>query len=446
MNTITKNYIGTENYQIFNIDNRDFVFLTGVHDVMEIVNPELKKYFSVHTNKIKTEVAEQLTQTITTLREQKCKPALERKLEAPKQMMITLNTTHGCNMACKYCFASTQKDKMSVMPLSVAQKAIEGIVKENPQVEKFSIYFFGGEPLLHKPFIKAVVPMARDIMKKYNHTVNFMLNTNATLLDDPDLLKFMHIEDFVVTVSIDGPKTINDENRIFHNGHGTFDRIIKGMQLLRDYQVKFNLRATFSPQNRNLVEVFDFFEQQKATFAYAFTVPSSTKEAEKTQFTDNDLERLDKELARIEDYYLDKLLRQETIYQTDFRLKWAYLQNQHINVSGCEAGHGEFIIDEKGNYYPCQNLLPFAETRCGNIEDGIDKDKCHEFGVQRLSELDNCQNCWCRFLCGGGCATERYMNRGLKSISNRCKLTQLEWKHMISLFIKYHFAGEKNIE
>ena len=85
-----------------------------------------------------------------------------RLLRKAKQDMLTLNITHGCNMSCKYCFASTLQDRKSVMSLSVARNAIANMLEGNPDSERYTIYFFGGEPLLHKQFVRDVVEIAKE--------------------------------------------------------------------------------------------------------------------------------------------------------------------------------------------------------------------------------------------------------------------------------------------
>lgn len=150
------------------------------------------------------------------------------------------------------------------MPLSVARNAIANMLEGNPDSERYTIYFFGGEPLLHKQFVRDVVEIAKEeIIFRRNKNVCFLLNTNGTLIDD-DMMNFFVQEKFTVTVSIDGPQKVNDANRVFLNGRGSFRRIAENIERLKKGGVDFNLRATISPKSTRLLETFLFSRAWKS--------------------------------------------------------------------------------------------------------------------------------------------------------------------------------------
>ena len=112
-----------------------------------------------------------------------------------------------------------------------------------------------------------------EIIFRRNKNVCFLLNTNGTLIDD-DMMNFFVQEKFTVTVSIDGPQKVNDANRVFLNGRGSFRRIAENIEKLKKGGVDFNLRATISPKNTRLLETFLFFESMEVPYSYAFTIDS----------------------------------------------------------------------------------------------------------------------------------------------------------------------------
>lgn len=432
------NLLSKGDFQLFSYDKKHYVFFPGNLQVLEITNPEMLAYFNmclsgrVDACTLDIHTANRLTKAI---KEVNVMPSCS--LAEPKEFMLILNVTHGCNMACKYCFASTLQDRKNVMSLSVARRAVLDMIENKPSVERYIIYFFGGEPLLHKQFIKDAVEIAKEeIIAKRNKQVCFLLNTNATLLDDT-ILQFFKEEHFTLTLSIDGPEYVNDANRTYLNGRGSFRRIIGNIEKLKRTGVNFNLRATFNPKMMNLLDTFIFFESLEVSYSYAFTVNSKDKDLCETRFADDDISRLDQELEVVMDYLMNKFLNGKTVYSAGFIKSMERLKKGNVRTHGCEAGRNSITIDEVGRYYTCQNMLPFEDGVVGTISGGVDLGKLAEFRSKDLLSLSNCSQCWARCLCGGGCEVERYSAGSPEGeLSQRCKVTQLEWTHFIRAYIK----------
>lgn len=429
-------FLDRKDFQLFSLGNTKYVFLTGSQQIFEITNPNMDAYFKMcigePVNKLLDD--ESIGKMTEILGRKQTIPEIQEK---QKRLMLILNTTHGCNMACKYCFASTHHDRQNVMPLPIVRKSICKMIERNPQAEQYSIYFFGGEPLLHKQFVEEAVEIAKEeIIVNHRKKVNFLLNTNGTLIDD-SISRFLAKEGFTVTVSIDGSESANDINRVFLNGHGSFKRIIEGIDILKKHEVCFNLRATLHPKQKNLVDIFRFFEELRVSYSYAFTIAGGQDNTCETRFSDSDVDCLDNEWAKVMEYFWGKVLKRETIYCSDYLRKIQVLKMRKLRIRGCEAGHGTLFVDEKGTYYTCQNMLSFPETAVGSVNEGLNPDKLVKYRSKNLSQLSVCSECWARYLCGGGCVAERYCSDQSKNeYQQKCKIIQLEWKHFICSYIQ----------
>lgn len=431
------NLLKQGDFRIFSLDKKKYVFLSGSQQILEINNPTMDEYFKrcagrCNDKTLGDAVIDKVTETLKSL----CTTSSSYSREQ-KQDMLTLNVTHGCNMSCKYCFASTLQDRKSVMPLSIARDAIINMIKGNPDSDRYTIYFFGGEPLLHKQFIRDVVEIAKEeISSKRNKNVCFLLNTNGTLIDNA-MMRFFVQEKFTVTVSIDGPQKVNDANRLFLNGRGSFRRIAENIERLKKGSVNFNLRATISPKEMKLLETFQFFESMKIPYSYAFTIDSNEKDRSTTHFDDKGIKAVDKQLGEVIQFLTRKFINGETIYCNDFQRNINRLRTKSVRYHGCEAGRSNFIVNEAGQYYPCQNMLSYQETSVGNVSEGINYSKLQFFRSKEVSQLASCQECWAKYLCGGSCEAERHL---LGQDSNdwklKCKMIRLEWKHFIHSYIK----------
>ncbi len=141
---------------------------------------------------------------------------------------VVLNVNTGCNLSCSYCYKEDLDNPRDgkKMDLATAQAAIEMMLREAPQRDRYNVVFFGGEPLSNMPLIRAVVAWAEQRIHGLGKAVDFTLTTNATLLNE-EKIAFFDAHRFGLTVSMDGPKAIHDKNRIAVNGQGTYDLVAR---------------------------------------------------------------------------------------------------------------------------------------------------------------------------------------------------------------------------
>ena len=131
----------------------------------------------------------------------------------PVVKALCLNVAHDCNLKCKYCFAK-QGDfggKAELMPLEVGKKAIDYLIANSGNRRNLEIDFFGGEPLMNWPVVKALVKYGREVEKPAEKNIRFTITTNGVLLDD-EKIDFINEHMHNVVLSLDGRKDVNDAN------------------------------------------------------------------------------------------------------------------------------------------------------------------------------------------------------------------------------------------
>ena len=148
------------------------------------------------------------------------------------------------------------------------------------------------------------------------------------------MMNFFVQEKFTVTVSIDGPQKVNDANRVFFNGRGSFRRITENIERLKKGGVDFNLRATISPKNTRLLETFLFFESMEVPYSYAFTIDSDVKDRSTTHFDANGIKTIDKQLGEVMNFFTRKFMGKETIYCNDFQRNINRLRTKSVKIPG----------------------------------------------------------------------------------------------------------------
>lgn len=160
-------------------------------------------------------------------------------------LILMLLSDLRCNLRCRYCytasgsyFTKTLSDKQ-VMDLETAKKALDiGIELGINQVH----FFGGGEALLNFEIIKGLVKYA----EAQNYPVVFAMITNGTKINK-DFIEFVeqYKDIFNITVSIDGPKLIHDLNRNYPNGKGSFEDTLRGIEMLKERKLTFELQVTY---------------------------------------------------------------------------------------------------------------------------------------------------------------------------------------------------------
>ena len=201
-----------------------------------------------------------------------------------------------CNLECEYCFyldlATHQHDKPSKMTREVLSLLMERaaeyfiqepIGKDDTEVtangaatadngsdlkimdgeHSVSFLFQGGEPTLAGvEFFKAVIEEQQRAFAKFNGRVPVFnsIQTNACRLSK-ELVSLLTANHFFFGVSLDGPAHVHDAMRFYKNGRGSFDEVMKGIELLRRYHAEFNILCVVTDiVVKHIAEVYAFYK------------------------------------------------------------------------------------------------------------------------------------------------------------------------------------------
>src|SRR5579864_4338152 len=155
---------------------------------------------------------------------------------------MVLNVTNQCNLSCTYCYeygedkiVDTENGRQpKFMTEETARESVDFLLRESGKVAH--ITFFGGETLLNFPVLVKTIEYARRRAAEEGKDVDFSLTTNATLLK-PEIIEFIAENRIGVTISIDGPKEVQDKFRVFNNGAGSYDLVApKVRELLKRHR------------------------------------------------------------------------------------------------------------------------------------------------------------------------------------------------------------------
>lgn len=162
-------------------------------------------------------------------------------------MWKTVST--DCNLACDYCYY-TAGGRLEPLKHRIDRVLLEKTIREYMRHSDGAVGFAwqGGEPLLAGlPFFKEVVALQASCAPP-NTLIGNALQTNGTLLDE-DWARFFREFNFLIGVSVDGPREIHDGHRFTATGKGTFDLVMRKIGHLRRHHVDFNILTVLHEGN-----------------------------------------------------------------------------------------------------------------------------------------------------------------------------------------------------
>ena len=175
------------------------------------------------------------------------KPICKDFTDSKELNHLRLMLTNKCNFACTYCYADEGSygfNQDEVMSSELAVDIINWGYSRYEHIKQIS--FFGGEPLLNLDAIESVCSHTLKLYKenKIKKLPLFSVVTNGYLLQDSvvDLIRKYKI---YPVISIDGPKSVHDKQRVLKNRNGTYDVVSSNLKKLREL-MPFSLEATFT--------------------------------------------------------------------------------------------------------------------------------------------------------------------------------------------------------
>ena len=200
--------------------------------------------------------------------ESQASPALDPGVAAgapPRFHLLSKPSGSTCNIDCKYCFFLSKEALYPDDKHRMSQATLETYIQqlmESHRTPEVTVAWQGGEPTLMGVdyFRKSV-----DLVEKYRRPgqqVRHTFQTNGIALDD-EWCGFFKANNFLVGLSVDGPRDLHDTYRVTRGGKGTFDLVMKGWQCLRKHGVDFNILCTVNAANQaHGRRVYQFFRDE----------------------------------------------------------------------------------------------------------------------------------------------------------------------------------------
>ena len=327
---------------------------------------------------------------------------------------MVLNVTSKCNLACTYCYEYGEdripdaiSSKPRFMDEETARRSVDFMFQESGGHDVVHLTFFGGETLLNFKVLKKTLEYAKERGVVEGKEVDFSLTTNGTLLK-PDVIEWLADNRVGVTVSIDGPKEMQDEYRVFKNGMGSYDHVMpKVRELLKRHRSRpIGARVTLTRKNLDVKRIFQHLTEEVGFWEVGFA-PVTTSSTRDYAIADNGFDQM---LAQFEDLAYEFLEHTVQNRHHGFSNVKDTLQEIHKGVSKaypCGAGLGLMGVATDGDVALCHRFAGSDDHKIGSVFDGVDRDRQFDFlEKHHIANKTDCHTCWARPLCSGGCYHE----------------------------------------
>lgn len=309
---------------------------------------------------------------------------------------IVFEVTDACNLKCKYCaygefYDDFDKRENKMLPVSKAIRLLDYLNKlwESNRNRSAKTYmylsFYGGEPLLNFEFIRAVVEYAKTRIVTPHRKILFSMTTNAILLHR--YMDFLVEHDFHLLISLDGNE-YNDSYRVDHHGKGSFERIVRNVDLLRErYPDYFEKNVAFNSvlHNRSSVEsVYSFFKEKFNKIPNISELNNMGIRPDKQEEFNRTYKNVSESLHQAEHY--EKIERDMSIGASSYKSFALYIQNYSGNYY---RDYLDLLVDRKEmKYLPTGTCSPFERKMFVTVNGKILPCERigHQFGLGRITD------------------------------------------------------------
>ena len=317
---------------------------------------------------------------------------------------ITFIVTKDCQLACKYCYlvGKNSKERMS---FEIAKQAIDYLLDEKRNFQEDGVIwdFIGGEPFLEIDLIEKICNYAKLEMYRRNHkwfnNYRFNFSTNGLNYHESRIQKFIeeNHSHLSIGITIDGTKLKHNLNRIYRNGKGSYDDVVKNIPLWQKQFPKEGTKVTISSDDIPYIKesVLHLYDLGIHEIHINCVFEDVWKEGDDKNF--------EKQLVELADEIIDNDLYKDfscSFYSEDI--------GKPLKDNGNWCGAGMMLaVDASGFFYPCLRFAAYSLRSkrpivIGNVKDGIDQNKLRPFltlnrTTQSRQECIDCE-------VAGGCA------------------------------------------
>jgi len=321
----------------------------------------------------------------------------------PKPTTVTLFLTTACNLRCTYCYAQAGETPTRAMPLDVAQRGIDFVIRNALELGRPAIevaYHGGGEPSVNWDTLTGSFEYAKKRTADAGLQLGTALASNGVMPEERIDWIIRHIDG--VSLSFDGLPEVHDAHRITVLGHGSSDRVIDTIRRFDDAKYNYGLRLTVTKEFIGRLEesvryICRRFRPRRIQVEPAYQLGRwrNAPSAETAEFIDQ--------------FRAAQATAREYGYEIHFSGARIGSMSNHF----CGVTQDSFCLTADGNVSGCYETFleenEWAKTFIyGSFEE---TKKEYRFNLpvlenlrkQTVDQREFCQSCYAKWSCGGDC-------------------------------------------
>lgn len=325
-----------------------------------------------------------------------------------------------CNLACSHCYYLPKAQLFPESNFRMSEDLLEEFTQQYiaaQHVPEVTFIWQGGEPTIYGiDFYQKAI----DYQRKYARTglqIRNSLQTNGTLLTK-EWAQFFKQHHFLVGISIDGSEDIHNHFRRYPDGRPSYTDVIRGLHLLQDFEVDFNVLTCVNSHNANRgLEIYHHF-RDALEIEYLQFIPI-VERANPTGFQQGG--KLTSRSCTPRQYADFLISIYDEWIQTDVGKVFVQLFDTTLaSWVGEQAGLCVFeptcglgmVLEHNGNLYSCDHFVE-PDHLLGNLHESrlidlVYSQQQHDFGIGKHASLTAyCRRCPWLFACHGGCPKNR---------------------------------------
>lgn len=310
-----------------------------------------------------------------------------------EEYYLIINPTMNCNFDCWYCY-ETHERQSRVLDTSLDKITlfISNIIQENKKLKKFTIQFFGGEPLLY--FKKTVLPIMKfthKITKENNIKLYINFTTNGYLINNEMIEYFVKYEVNGFQITFDGNKENHNKVRFVSKNKGSYDKIVENIKKLIKNKINITFRINYTEKNLiGLDEIFNDFQDLSMKERNKMMLSMNKVWEEKNQNLGKEVVAF-KEKAKIFGFKIPDSLLSDRVRNSCYADKY-----------------NQATINYNGDVYKCNAREFDKNSREGVLNKAgyIDWNEKRDYRMNIKLKNNACLECKILPICGGGCSQQ----------------------------------------
>ena len=363
------------------------------------------------------------------------------KVKLPAYHLLAKPAGAACNLGCQYCFFLSKENlyparESPLMPDALLETYIRQLMHSSPGPQ-VDVAWQGGEPMLRGlDFFRRSVGLASKYRQPHQRVLH-TIQTNGTLIDD-EWAAFFKQHNYLIGISIDGPRHLHDVYRVNKRNEGSFDNVVRGWNCLRKHNVDVNILCTINAANADHPqEVYRFFRDELGA-QYIQLIPiveratpetievanqgwGGQRGADRPLYTQSGnlvtertvtAEQFGKFLIEIFNEWVARDVGK--VFVTTFDIALGSWMGQHNACIVSPTCGNALVLEHNGDVYSCDHYVE-PDHLLGNVKRNtlktlVTSEKQRRFGQAKFDTLPQyCRECPVLFACYGECPRNRFI-------------------------------------